>query len=47
MIRYVEPYLDDVRHGNGLVSDYRTKNGLLVFRDSNIYVGTPFRVFDG
>jgi hypothetical protein len=47
MIRHVKPDLNYVRHGNTVVSDHRTKNSLLVFRDSNIYVGTPFRVFDG
>lgn len=47
MIRYVKPDLNYVRHGNTVVSDHRTKNCLHVFRDSNVYVGAPFRVFDG
>lgn len=46
MIRRVQPHLENIRHGNPLMSDHRPEHRLLVFRDSNVCVRLSFRVFD-
>ena len=46
MIRRVQPHLENIRHGNPLMSDRRPEHRLFVFRDSNVCVRLSFRVFD-